>query len=73
VSPARWAISPLDSDVHLLLDPDGPRGEVRARCGQLLPTDTQVHDQPPPGPPCESCRVIYLADCAFTQQQASAN
>jgi hypothetical protein len=63
--PARWATSPLDSDIHLL-DRDGPHGEVTARCGQLLPTDTRVYDQPPPGPPCEDCRVIYLADFTTT-------
>lgn len=59
-SSARWAVSP-DRVVHLL---DHRLGGRTARCGALLATDTHRYDQPPPGPPCEDCRVIYLADFA---------
>lgn len=81
--PARWAISPLDSSVHLQPDsaseprriasePDGISDLDRrcvtgdhlaltARCGHLLPPAVHWHDQPPPGPPCEPCRMLYLA------------
>jgi len=56
-----WALSPLEGAVHLL-DGDHPAGGLTARCGAALPTDTHRHDQPPPGPPCEDCRMIFLAD-----------
>jgi hypothetical protein len=64
-----WVISPLDRAVHLLV-PEGehPRGVLTARCGHRLPTAAHQHDQPPPGPPCEPCRVSFLAD--FTTAQA---
>lgn len=58
-----WAVSPLDGTVHLV--PEGgnhPRGGLDARCGAVLPVAAIKHDQPPPGPPCESCRVLFLAD-----------
>jgi hypothetical protein len=63
-SSVRWAVSP-DRVVHLL---DHTLGGRTARCGALLPTDTHWYDQPPPGPPCEDCRVIYLADFAPPQR-----
>jgi hypothetical protein len=57
----RWAVSPLDFCVHLL--PEG--GGLTARCGHLLPTAVHQLDQPPPGAPCEDCRLILLADFAL--------
>jgi hypothetical protein len=62
----RWAISPLDCAVHLLVsEGDHPPGVLQARCGHLLPTVVHHLDQPPPGLPCENCRLIFLADCAL--------
>jgi hypothetical protein len=62
----RWAISPLDCAVHLLgSEGDYPPGVLQARCGHLLPPVVHQLDQPPPGPPCEDCRLIFLADCAL--------
>jgi hypothetical protein len=52
--------------VHLL--PEASAGVLTARCGHLLLTGVSNYDQPPPGPPCENCRLILLAD--FTQRQA---
>jgi hypothetical protein len=65
---ARWAVSPRDFCVHLL-SPEGGHlpGLLKARCGHLLPTAVNQHDQPPPGPPCEPCRVIFLADFRVPQ------
>jgi hypothetical protein len=59
----RWAVSPLDFCVHLL--PEASAGVLTARCGHLLPTGVSNYDQPPPGPPCEDCRLILLADFAL--------
>jgi hypothetical protein len=42
-----------------------------ARCGQVLPTDVIEHDQPPPGPPCEPCRLMFLED--FTADGTARN
>lgn len=53
-------MSPLDACVHLL--PEGDCGVLTARCGHQLAAGTQQLDQPPPGPPCEDCRLIFLAD-----------
>jgi hypothetical protein len=64
----RWAVSPLDFCVHLL--PEANAGVLTARCGHQLPTAVHQLDQPPPGPPCEDCRLIFLADFAL---QAAAN
>jgi hypothetical protein len=59
----RWAVSPLDFCVHLLPEGGHFPGELTARCGHLLPTAAvHQHDQPPPGAPCEGCRLIFLAD-----------
>jgi hypothetical protein len=59
----RFARSTRDSCVHVV----APAGEhsadgLTARCGQVLPTDVIEHDQPPPGPPCEPCRLMFLQD-----------
>ncbi|MGH3825210.1 MAG: hypothetical protein ACRDRA_20585 [Pseudonocardiaceae bacterium] len=56
-----WALSPLDNTVHMAAS-EHPSGWLAARCGARLPTGTHQHDQPPPGPPCEPCRVIFIAD-----------
>jgi hypothetical protein len=58
----RWAASPLDSYVHLLLEGGPLSGVLTARCGHQLTTVVNQHDQPPPGPPCEWCRLAFLAD-----------
>lgn len=58
-----WARSWLDHAVHLLAT-EHPPGALTARCGHLLPAATREHDQPPPGSPCESCRLIFIADAA---------
>jgi hypothetical protein len=57
----RFVMYTLDFCVHVL----APAGEyltegLTARCGQVLPIDVFQHDQPPPGSPCESCRLMCL-------------
>ncbi len=59
----RFARSTRDGCVHVV----APTGEhsmdgLTARCGQVLPPDVIEHDQPPPGPPCEPCRLLFLED-----------
>jgi hypothetical protein len=59
----RFARSTRDSCVHVV----APAGEhsmdgLMARCGHALPTDVIEHDQPPPGSPCEPCRLMFLED-----------
>ncbi len=41
-----------------------PIGRLRARCGAALDLTVIQHDQPPHGPPCETCRLIFIADHA---------
>lgn len=63
-APARWALSPLDCQVHLLV-PSGEQDTIvalKARCGTSLPGVAIQHDQPPPGPPCEACTRVFLAE-----------
>jgi hypothetical protein len=69
---ARWALSPMDACVHLMV-PTGehPPGVLPARCGHLLPTVVHQHDQPPPGTPCKHCRLIFLADFATGDSPAT--
>ncbi|MGH3840728.1 MAG: hypothetical protein ACRDS0_04655 [Pseudonocardiaceae bacterium] len=63
--PARWALSPLDTRVHMVtLTVKRSKRVLTARCGHLLPTATHDYDQPPPGAPCERCRLLFLADFA---------
>lgn len=62
--PQRWALSPVDHSVHLLGLPGTTPEALMARCGHRLPTGTHQHEQPPPGPPCERCRVIFITDFA---------
>jgi hypothetical protein len=66
----RWVVSPLDSCVHLLPEGSHLSSGLTARCGHLLPTAVHQLDQPPPGSPCEGCRLILLADFAL---RATAN
>jgi hypothetical protein len=61
----RWVVSPLDFCVHLLPEGGHLSGGLTARCGHLLPTAVHQLDQPPPGAPCEGCRLIFLADFAW--------
>lgn len=65
VGAVRWwyALSRLDNTVHLLA-PERPPCALTARCGHALPAAARAHNQPPPGPPCEPCRLILLADAA---------
>lgn len=58
-----WALSPLNNAVHLLRS-GHPPGALTGRCGHLLPAATRAHDQPPPGSPCEPCRLALLSDAA---------
>jgi hypothetical protein len=58
-----WASSLQDGAVHLVHDGDHTDG-LTARCGHSLPLAVHRHDQPPPGPPCEECRLILIADRA---------
>jgi hypothetical protein len=66
----RWVVSPLDFCVHLLPEGGHLSGGLTARCGHQLPTAVHQLDQPPPGSPCEGCRLIFLADFAL---RAAAN
>lgn len=69
---ARWMLSPMDACVHLMaLTGAHPAGVLPARCGHLLPTAVHQHDQPPPGPPCEHCRLMFLADFATDDRPAT--
>jgi hypothetical protein len=65
ISARRWAVSPVDSCVHLLPDGEHLPGALMARCGHLVPTEVHQYDQPPPRPPCEGCRLTFLADFAL--------
>jgi hypothetical protein len=65
---SRFARSTRDSCVHVV----APAGEhsmdgLTARCGHALPTDVIEHDQPPPGSPCEPCRLMFLEDFAASR------
>lgn len=64
-SARRWAVSPDDCCVHLLPEGDHLPSGLTARCGHQLPTAVRQCGQPPPGPPCEGCRLIFLADFAL--------
>ncbi|MGH8571015.1 MAG: hypothetical protein ACREX8_00360 [Gammaproteobacteria bacterium] len=69
---SRFAMSPVDSCVHLLTlegDPD----VLTARCGLLLPPVITCHDQPPPGPPCERCRLIFIVEASAPGRFARRN
>jgi hypothetical protein len=59
----RFARSNRDRCVHVLMPAgaDSTDGHT-ARCGQVLPAEAIEHDQPPPGPPCEPCRLMFLED-----------
>lgn len=63
-SARRWAVSPVDCRVHLLPEGAHPPGGLTARCGHQLPTAVLQYDQPPPGTPCEGCRLVFLGDLA---------
>lgn len=65
ITSARWVLSKRDFCVHLIPPASTqPVDVVLARCGHEMPADVHVYDQPPPGPPCERCRLIFLADFA---------
>lgn len=57
----RWAVS--GPCVHLA--PEGGELPGEARCGEPLPAQAQQFDQPPPGSPCERCRLIFITDRAL--------
>jgi hypothetical protein len=57
----RWAYSPLDCQVHLLVPAgDHSWGVLTARCGHLLPAGAHQHEQPPWSRrrTCPLCAVI---------------
>ena len=60
--PARWALSPLDLQAHLLL-PEGchPKGVLKARCGHLLPMRAIQFAQTF-ARKCSECHLISLSD-----------
>jgi len=65
---ARWALSPLDYQVHLLV-PAGnhPWGVLKARCGVLLPLGSPSQpDRSSWGVhrPCRTCLVIAQRPCS---------
>jgi hypothetical protein len=60
--PARWALSPLDCQVHVLADYDQTRGVLNARCGHQLPMVVALHDHRPPGHVCFPCELIVRAN-----------
>lgn len=62
----RWWATSLDGAVHLVHDGD-PVGVITARCGDVLPAAVRQYDQPPLGPPCEPCRMSFLADFTTTR------
>jgi hypothetical protein len=63
---ARWALSPLDLQAHLLL-PEGchPKGVLKARCGHLLPMRAiqfaQIFAHK-----CGECHLMSLSDAILS-------
>ncbi len=58
----QWALSSLDCEVHLL-GGCHTQDALQARCGEVLPPLAAIqHDQPPPGPPCERCSLVFLSE-----------
>jgi hypothetical protein len=59
-SPARWVLSPMDGQAHLLLPVgDHPWDVLNARCGHLMPVGPSQHEQPPSGvSACPTCALI---------------
>ncbi|MBV9141867.1 MAG: hypothetical protein JO115_13280 [Pseudonocardiales bacterium] len=59
---ARWAYSPLDCQVHLLVPAgDHPWGVLKTRCGEILPPKgPHQHERPPWGAhrTCPTCAQI---------------
>ncbi|MGH3671668.1 MAG: hypothetical protein ACRDSH_13705 [Pseudonocardiaceae bacterium] len=67
---SRFARSTRDRCVHVLMPAGaGSADGHTARCGHVLPAEVIVHDQPPPGAPCELCRLMFLED--FTADGSS--
>ncbi|MGH3962519.1 MAG: hypothetical protein ACRDRY_04555 [Pseudonocardiaceae bacterium] len=64
MSPTLWAMSTPDCEVHLLTQSEHPTDTLKARCGASLDLGVIQHDQPPPGPPCEPCRLIFLVEAS---------
>jgi hypothetical protein len=57
--PARWVLSPLDGQAHLLVAVgDHPWDVLKARCGHLMPVGPSQHEQPPGVSTCPTCAVI---------------
>ncbi|MGH3769191.1 MAG: hypothetical protein ACRDTX_29275 [Pseudonocardiaceae bacterium] len=61
-----WAVSRTDGHLVAPEGCDHSPGGLNVRCGAVLPIATVPYDQPPPGPPCESCRVLFLAEATTT-------
>jgi hypothetical protein len=60
--PARWALSPLDCQVHVLADSDQTLDMLKTRCGHQLPRVVALHDYRPPGRVCFPCELISRAN-----------
>ncbi|HET9117687.1 MAG TPA: hypothetical protein VFN75_06365 [Pseudonocardiaceae bacterium] len=57
---ARWAVSPVDRDAHLLAPEDRhPAGVLKAWCAALLPVQATQYDRPPGSRLCPVCWVIF--------------
>jgi hypothetical protein len=59
-SSARWALSPLDCLVHLLVPEGDHPGVLKAQCGAVLPL-LAVQFAQPPARQCQHCHLVFLA------------
>ena len=55
--PAWWVLSPLGCQEHVRAERQ-PLGELRARCGHVMPLGPGVHERRLRRPTCSSCSVI---------------
>lgn len=69
--PTRWALSPLDCQVHLLAPADHPWGVLKARCGHLLPPGARRHECSPQGAhrTCPTCATIARRPTTIPEQR----
>lgn len=61
MSPARWALSPLDCQAHLLVCVgEHPQGALKAQCGHLMSSVVPHQPEQPPGrrSRCVTCAAI---------------
>jgi hypothetical protein len=64
--PARWALSPLDLQAHLLVS-EGchPKGVLKARCGHLLPLGV-MRFAAFSARKCTDCHLMSLSDAILS-------